>query len=270
MRRPDWRPWYRAGKEAFFGDSAVLAGGMALFALLATIPMLAAIAAVYSLGSDPSRISAQLNGLERVLPYDVVQFLSRQLERMSRRSTHLGIAVGTTVAVAIWSANRAARALIVGLNRAYRVEETRPWIRRSLLGLAVAAATLLGCIVFAIVLVALPTLLHLLRVRGHANTLAYALRWPVLLVLVACALAILYKFAPARPARQAKRIWPGAVAATSLWLVVSWGLTVYVDQVANYEILYGAFASVLVLITWFYLTATAILLGGNINAELER
>src|SRR5690349_10717949 len=99
--------------------------------MLATIPTLAAIVALYGLIADPSAIGGQLEGLDRVLPEQVVSFLTAQLTRLARRSPeHLGLAFGTTVALALFSARTAARALIIGLNRAYSVEETRPPLKR--------------------------------------------------------------------------------------------------------------------------------------------
>jgi membrane protein len=265
------RPWLAVFKEALLGEETVLAGGVALFAMLATIPALAAIVALYGLIADPSDIGAQLDGLDRVLPHQVVAFLTVQLQRLARRSTeHLGFALATTLLLALYSARTAARALIIGLNRAYRVAETRPRLRQFTLSVVLAATTLIGSFVFATIVVALPSILTLLRIRGDSSSAASLLRWPLLLIVLLVALTALYRHAPAPRSVRVRRLWPGAIVATALWLAVSWGLSVWVDRVADYEILYGAFASVLVLLVWFYTSAMAILLGGLVNAELER
>lgn len=265
------RPWIAVFKEALLGDESVLAGGVALFALLATIPTLAAIVALYGLIADPSDIGGQLEGLDRILPEQVVTFLTAQLTRLARRSPeHLGFAFATTVALALFSARTAARALIIGLNRAYDVEETRPPLRRFLLGVVLALATLVGCFLLAAIVIALPSILRLNSIRGDSGAAATWLRWPLLLVVVTSALVALYRYAPAPRGLAHRRTWPGAIVATLLWLLISWGLSQWVDNVADYEVIYGAFASVLVLLLWFYTSAMAILLGGLVNAELER
>jgi membrane protein len=265
------RPWLAVFKEALIGDETVLAGGVALFAMLATIPALAAVVALYGMVADPSDMGRHLDGLERVLPREVVSFLTTQLQRLGGRSPeHLGLALATTLLLALWSARSAARALMIGLNRAYGVVEVRPPFHRFAVSVLLAVATLAGCVLFAVIVIALPSLLKLVSIRGQDNLLASALRWPLLLVVLSLGLVALYRHAPSPREVSARRLWPGALVATTLWLLVSWGLSVWVDRVADYEILYGAFASVLVVLVWFYTSAMSILLGGLVNAELER
>ncbi len=265
------RPWIRTLREAVTGEETVLAGGVALFSLLATIPALAALLATYGLIADPRAIAGELRGLNDVLPEEVVTFLTGQIERLARRShAHLGIALATTLALALWSSRTAARALIVGLNKAYRVVDRRPPLRRFLLSVGVALATLVGFFFLMSVVVALPTILKLLHVRGNPKLITQSLRWPLLLVLVTGGLVALYRHAPSPREHPHGKVWPGAIVATVLWLAVSWVLTMWVDRVEDYEILYGTFASALVLLLWFYASALSILLGGLVNAELER
>lgn len=265
------RPWLRAFREALLGDTPVLAAGVALFGLLATIPGLAAIVAVYSLVADAADIAAQLEGLERVLPRDVIGFLANVLEREAERPRgHLGVALVTTLVLALYSARSTVDAMMVGLNRAYGVTETRHPLRALLISIAVAGIALVGFVVVAAIVVALPALLALFRAGENAGVLATFLRWPILIIVVLGALVALYRHAPSPRDHAHRRNVPGAIVATILWLVVSLGLSVWVENIANYESLYGAVASVLVLILWFYLSALSVLLGGLVNAELER
>src|SRR5215468_5326566 len=116
--------WLRAAHDALLGEMPVMAAGTALFAILATVPTLAAVVGVYGLVADPHAIHDHLRGLETVLPREVVTFVGDQLERQSTRSSgELGIALATSVVLAVYSARGAARALIAVLNRAYRVRE---------------------------------------------------------------------------------------------------------------------------------------------------
>src|SRR5882757_6851873 len=114
--------WIRAARDALLGEMPVLAAGTALFAILATVPTLAAIVGVYGLAVDPHEIHRHLRGLENVLPPEVVGFVGDEVERQAQRSSgELGVAVATSVLVAVYSARGSARAMVVALNRAYRV-----------------------------------------------------------------------------------------------------------------------------------------------------
>jgi membrane protein len=265
------KPWVRAFREALLGDTTVLAAGVALFALLAAIPGVAAIVAIYALVSDPGDIGPQLEGLDRVLPRDVVEFITNQLAREAGRpDRHLGIALITTMALALYSSRSVADALIVGLNRAYGVTESRHPLRTFALSVAVAAVTLLGCFLVATIVVALPALLALLELDRDVDAVATWLRWPLLLVVVNGGLMALYRAAPSPRDHDHRHLWPGALVATGLMITVSLGLSLWVEHVADYQSLYGAFSGVLVLILWLYISAVAVLLGGLVNAELER
>ncbi len=267
----NWRPWYRAFREALLGDTPVLAAGVALFSILAAIPGLAAIVSVYGLVADPADISTHLDGLARVLPDAVVQFLIVQLEREATRSTPaLGFALATTLLLAIYSARSATDAMIIGLNRAYGVIENRRTAHLIVLTVAVASAKLIAIGVLAGLIVALPETIVLVDGDREAYGIADVLRWPLLGMLVVVGLAGLYRTAPSPRDHAHRRLFPGAVVATLLWLAVSYLLSLWVKNVADYEILYGAFASVIVVILWFYTSALSVLLGGLVNAELER
>jgi membrane protein len=122
-------------------------------------------------------------------------------------------------------------------------------------------------VMFAII-VALPAVITAAGLRGYH--LVRILRWPLMLALVLGTLGAMYRFAPSpRPLRK-RHIWPGAGIATVLLVIVSWALSVWVDHVATYEAFYGAFGSVIILILWFYLSTIALIVGGFVNAELER
>jgi membrane protein len=258
---PDPRAWWRAFKEALFGETPVLAAGAALFAFLATIPALGAIASLYGLVADPWEITSHLDGLDAVLPDAVVDFVIIQLRRHSTRSgDELGLALGLSLLLSLYSTRAAVNALITGLNHAYDVEEHRRRTHRVLLGVAVALATKLGMLALTVVVVALP---------AFAMPLGPALTWPLFLVVVVAALAALYRQAPAPRAHGRRRFWPGAITATIVLLITSWGLGLWVDRIGDYEAMYGALASVITVVVWFYIATLVILFGAQVNGELE-
>jgi membrane protein len=260
----------RAAHDALLGEMPVLAAGTALFAILATVPTLAAVVGVYGLVADPHEIHGHLRGLETVLPSEVVTFVGDQLERQATRSSgELGFAVATSIFVAVYSARGAARALISVLNRAYRVRERRRGVHKVLLSIAMAGVTLVGLMLMFGVVVALPGIIALVHLRGFG--LVRWLRWPMLMGILYGALVLLYRFGPSpRPLGTERHLWPGSLVATLLLVLVSWGLSQWVERVSDYALFYGAFGSVVVVLLWFYLSTIALVLGGFLNAELER
>lgn len=262
--------WLRAAHDALLGEMPVLAAGTALFAILATVPTLAAAVGLYGLIADPHEIHGHLRGLESVLPSEVVVFVGDQLERQAQRSSgELGFAVATSIVVAVYSARGAARALISVLNRAYRVRERRHVVHKILISIAMAAATLVGLMLMFGVVVALPGIVALIHLRNVG--LVSWLRWPILMAILYLALLLLYRYGPSpRPLGTERHLWPGSLLATLLLILVSWGLSQWVEQVSNYALFYGAFGSVVVVLLWFYFSTMSLVLGGFINAELER
>ena len=261
--------WLRAAHDALLGEMPVLAAGTALFAILATVPTLAAVVGVYGLVADPHAIERHLRGLQTVLPAEVVGFVADQLERQAQRSSgELGLAVATSIAVAVYSARGAARALIAVLNRAYRVRDRRRAVHKILLSLAMASVTLVGLMLMFGVVVALPGIVALLHLRGLG--IVSWVRWPCLMAILYVALLLLYRYGPSPRQLTERHVWPGSRTATLLLVLVSWGLSQWVERVGNYELFYGAFGSVVVVLLWFYLSTIALVLGGFVNAELER
>ncbi|MCX5742939.1 MAG: YihY/virulence factor BrkB family protein [Proteobacteria bacterium] len=262
--------WLRAAREALLGEMPVLAAGTALYAILATIPTMAAAVGLYSVVANPHQIQDHLASLASVLPKGVAQFIGDQLERQASRSSgELGLAIVMSSLVAIFSARGAARGLIDTLNRAYRVREQRGRISKFLTTLAISASTLVGLLLFFAIIVALPSLVSMTELSRWS--ILTVVRWPFLFVVIFGALVALYRFGPSpRPLGLRIHVWPGAAIGTVLLFVVSLGLSFWVENVANYAILYGAFGSVVVIILWFYFSVIALVLGGFVNAELER
>lgn len=279
--------WLRAAHSALLGEMPVLAAGTALFAIVAVVPTLAAAVAIYGLVADPFQIHNELGGLQEVLPSEVVRFIGDQLERQAQRSTgELGIQLAVSVFLAVISARGSARALLDTLNRAYRVRELRSPLVRLGLSLSMALFTLVGLMTMFGVLVVLPAIVG--AINPNWIVLAMWLRWPALLGIVFGTLLLLYRYGPSPrplrphqttdaggpinlPHRPVRHIClPGAGLATVLLVLVSWVLSLWVDHIANTELVYGAFAGAVVTILWFYLSVMTLVIGGFVNAELER
>ncbi len=263
--------WLRAGRQALFGEMPALAGGTALFAIFAVVPTLAAAVAIYGVVSDPFEIQGHLRGLETVLPPNVIAFISDQLVLQTQRSNRdLGFALVVSIIVAVFASRGAARAMVDALNRAYRVRERRVWVHKTAVTLAMAVGTLVGLMLMFIVVVALPATATVLGFDADYGIVRW-LRWPGLMTVIFTSLVALYRFGPSpRTLGTERHLWPGALFATVLLMLVSWALSVWVDRVANYNLWYGAFGTTVVVMLWFYLSTIAIVIGGFVNAELER
>lgn len=263
--------WLYAARFVFLGQGPVLAAGVALFALLATIPTLSAVVSLYSLFADAHQIRDQMSVLYRVLPRAVVEFLVTQLQRQAESSTgQMSFRLFASLFLAIYSARSTASALIEAINEAYRITETRSARSRVLLTLGIALVTLVGIVVILGIFVVLPILFAVLPGLKLFAELVPLLRWPVLFAALLVAHAALFRVAPT-PRQIAHRVlWPGALVSTVVWLLVSFGFSLWVENVADYNASYGAFASVIVVIMWFFLSVIAVLVGAFLNAELER
>lgn len=262
--------WLRAAREALLGEMPILAAGTSLYAILAVVPLLAAVVSVYGIVADAHTIPQHLKGLEQVLPREFVDFLGEQLERQARRSSGaLGLQLAGAVLVAMISARGSAKALIDTLNRAYRVREQRRPLHKIAISFAMAVGTMVGITILLAVVVALPGVVAAIDLRGFH--LVRIVRWPALLGLTFVTLLALYRFAPSpRPLGTERHVWPGAALATMLLVLVSWGLSEWVERIATYEVFYGAFGSVIVVVLWFYFSTITLVIGGFVNAELER
>jgi membrane protein len=279
--------WLRAAHAALLGEMPILAAGTALFAILAVVPTLAAAVAIYGLAADATQIHNELRSLQHVLPVEVVSFIGDQLQRQAQRShSELGLQLVVSVGLALFSSRASARALIDSLNRAYRVRELRTPLVRLGISLTMSLATLFGLITMFAVLIVLPALVG--AINRDWISIAMVLRWPSLLAVVFGTLCALYRYAPSPrplgprehtdvggpinlPPRPVHHICvPGAGIATLLLLVVSWALSLWVERIASSALIYGAFGSAIVTLLWFYLSTMALVIGGFVNAELER
>jgi membrane protein len=262
--------WLRAARDALLGEMPILAGGTALFAVFAVVPMLAALVAIYGVIADPAQVNAHIDGLQAVLPAQVTEFVGTQLERQAQTSSReLGLALAVSIVVAMVSARGAARALIDSLNRAYRVKEQRSPSMKFLVTVLMALGTLIGLLLMLATVIALPAIFAIFHLENYAVVQWF--RWPALMAVIFATLLSLYRFAPSpRTLGTQRHLWPGAAISTFLLVVLSLALSLWVDRVANFDLWYGAFGSVIVILLWLYLSVIGIVIGGFVNAELER
>jgi membrane protein len=171
------------------------------------------------------------------------------------------------VLVALLSASAGMRALVTGVNAAYSEAETRGFVRLRGLAFVLTVGGSLVTVVALAVIVALPVAAR--RLPGPVGLLVSVLRWPLLAAVLIVGLAVLYRVAPSRKDARWQWLSWGSVAATGLWLVGSMPCSLYASYAPGQNKTYGAFFGVIVLLFWLFLSAFAVLLGAELNAELE-
>src|SRR5690606_5706528 len=250
---------------------SLVAAGAAFYALLAIFPALAALVALYGLFTDPAVVGEQIESALDFVPADARNLIALQLERVaSAGRTALSVGAGLAFLLALWSAARGVKSLMMALNIVYGEKEARGFVKLN------AVALLLTLVVLAFVLVALaavavlPAAIGLLDLPPLLEGLARWLRWPLLGALGVGILSVLYRYAPSRARSGWRTVVYGASVAIVLWLVGSALFSLYVSSFGSYNETFGSVAAPVVLMMWFYLSAYFVLLGGELNAELER
>jgi membrane protein len=261
----------RTQKEVKTDNVTLTAAGVAFYSMLAIFPALIAVVTIYGLVAEPTDVQRQVDSFAENMPPGAGELLTDQLDRIVRtRQSSLSIALVISLAAALWSASAGIQALIKGLNIAYHEQETRGFVK--LRGLALLL-TIGGIVVVlgALALIAvLPAVLRNLGL-GRAGELAISIgRWPALVVLVAVALAVLYRLGPDRATPRLRWVSWGAAAAVVLWVAVSAGFSYYVSNFGKYGQTYGSLGAVIVLLLWLWLSALAALIGAELDAEIER
>ncbi len=249
---------------------SVVAAGVAFYTLLAIVPALAAVVSIYGLVADPADVQAQLEAVAHLLPEEAQSLISEQVKRIAASSGGaLGLGAVVGLLLTLWSASKGMKTLITALNIVYDEQEQRGFIKLNLIALGLTLGAVVFLVVTLALIVALPAVLDSLGLGETLRGLVAWLRWPPLLIGVIVALALIYRYGPSRdPARWRWVNW-GATVATVLWLAGSVAFSLYVRNFGSYNETYGSLGAVVILLMWFYLTAYVVLLGAEINAEME-
>ena len=269
-----WRGWKQIVKRAWAEHKAdnmpIIAGGVAFFGFLAIFPTLIAMINLYGLVASPETVARQVEELSAQLPQSAAELIGDQLRAIVENDSG-SLTVGLVVSIlgALWSASGGMSNLITAVNIAYDEVETRNFIKLKALSLLLT----LGGIVFVLItfglIAVVPVVLDALPLGPVGTILAQVLRWLLLLVVFTGALAVVYRVAPDRDAPRLRWVSLGSIFVTVVWALISVGFALYVDNFGSYDKTYGAIAGVIVLMLWLYLTCYLVLLGAEINSEVE-
>jgi membrane protein len=260
----------RTYKEVQEDRLIIVAGGIAFYGLLSIFPGIAAIVSIYGLFAHGDTIREHLHQLSFLLPPDAFSIVDDQIRRVVVQGDgELGIKFVIGLLFALWSANSGVNGLIDGLNVAYEEEEKRTFIALNVLSLLMTVAALLSIIVLIAVVATLPAVFNDMLSSRAAIVGLSILRWPAMWGLFVAGLCLLYRFGPSR--EKAKWHWLswGAAFAGAAIIVISLSLSWYLSNLADYNKTYGSLGAVIGLLIWMWLCATSILIGAELNAEME-
>lgn len=264
-RGMSWREFAGRLRSEYRRDAvADRAAALTYYGVLALFPFILFLVALGGLVIDPAQIETLVQELSAVAPEEAMGLIESRLHSLVRATS--GGLLGVSILGALWAASNGIAALIRALNRMYDVEESRPgWKLRGLAILTTIFAAAFT-LVAALAAVAAPAIAD--AIGGPAATAITWLRLPVAGLLMMFVWAVLYWALPDVQQRF-RFLTPGAVVGVLIWLVASWGFSLYARNFGSYDATYGALGGVIVMLLWMYISATALLLGAEINAILE-
>ncbi len=259
----------RVKDEARGDNITLIAAGIAFFSLLSLVPAMIAAISLYGLVSTPEDVARNLNDMTTTMPAEARTLVTDQLQQVVSSSKG-GLSVGLIIGllVALWGASTAMQQMIVALSAIYDEKDSRGYVklRARAIVLTVLGIAFLG--VSLLLLAGAPALVA--RMDNSAASLAVSiLRWPVLVALMVVALSALYRYAPDRHQPKWRWVTWGSGAATVLWIAASFAFSFYASHFGSYNKTYGSMAAVVVLMLWLFITALCVLVGAELNAELE-
>jgi membrane protein len=270
-----FRGWWHVLKRvaAGFLEDRVMAeaAGVTFYALLAIFPAIAVLISVYGLFADPGQIGQQLDSLSGIIPGGGLDIIRGQVTALTS-SGHHALSVGLLIGLAtsLWSANAGVKSFFDALNVVYHEHEKRSFLWLTLVSFCFTLGVLAFLVMALLGVVVVPIVLSFVGLGAETDLLIEVARWPVMLVLVAVALSLLYRYGPSR--RRARWQWVswGSGFAAFAWIAVSLAFSYYVANFGSYNKTYGSLGAVVGFMTWIWISAMVVLLGAELNAELEQ
>jgi membrane protein len=261
-----WRTYEEVNNDRILA----VAAGVTFYALLALFPAIAALVSIYGLFADASTIQDHLNTLAGFMPGGALDVIGEQVKRItSKGSGTLGFAFFSGLAISLWSANAGMKAMFDALNVAYDEDEKRGFIALNLRSLAFTLGAILFIVLALVGVVVVPVVLNFIGLGKAAEWIISLARWPVLLAIIIGGLAVLYRYGPSRNNAQWRWISAGSILAAVVWVVGSMLFSWYVSNFGNYNETYGSLGAAIGFLTWVWLSSTIVLVGAELNSEME-
>ncbi|MEZ5857750.1 MAG: YihY/virulence factor BrkB family protein [Geminicoccaceae bacterium] len=249
---------------------SIIAAGVAFYAMLALVPAITAAFGLWGLFADPAQIAGQFAGLRSVVPEDAYTIIEEQMTALASTGDRtLGVTSLLAILFALWTSRAGVAALMQGLNIVYDEKEERGIIASLAMSFLLTFLVITVGIVALAAIVVLPAVIGFLQLGGAIRWALLLLRWPILLGAMILVIGLLYRYGPNRANAKLSWVSPGAVLATVIWLVASIAFSVYVSEFASYNKTYGTLGAIVILLMWMYISSFVVLLGAELNAEME-
>jgi membrane protein len=266
LKDAGWRIW----KSLTQDHVMLIAGGVTFYLLLALFPALVAFLSIYGIFFDPATATDQVQSLRGLVPPSAIDLIGEQLALLtSKQSESLTLGLVMSLLLAFWSSNGGVKALIEGLNLAYGEREKRSFVWLNVVAFAFTIGAMALTIVLFVALAVIPSVLALLNLGPMIDAVVRILRWPLLLAFMGIALTVLYRHGPSRDAAEWRWVTWGSAFATVTSIAMSFAFTIYLERLADFNATYGALAAPIGFLIWVWLSMIVILLGAEINGELE-
>ena len=268
----DWRQILtRVAREVGNDNVGVIAAGVAFFCLLAIFPFITACLSIYGYFADPADVQNLLTSVSGLLPGEAWMLVNEQISSVvAQPDATLGLGIAIGLVVALYSAGAGIRAIMRAMNIAYGEVESRGVAKFYALAASMTLAAIIFLWVALAIIIGVPALLSIMRLDGLAEILTRALPWVLLIALFAFASGVLYRFGPSRRPAKKRWVYPGILFTTGMWLLMSAAFSFFVANFGRYNTTYGSLGAVIVLLIWFWLTAFVVIVGAELNAEMER
>ena len=265
-----WQVAKRTARKFSENELMSEAAGVTFYALLSLFPAITAIVSIYGLFADRATIADQLDAVSTVLPSGGVEIIRDQIHRlMQSPAGGLGVGAFVGLVTALWSANAGTKAMFSALNDVYGERETRGFVKVAALSLAFTLGGIAFLVATIFLTILLPKLFGLVGLGAVYAIVTRIIAIPLAAAALIAALAVLYRYGPSRRlARWQWVSWGGIIGAIA-WVGLSFGFSWYVAHFGNYNKTYGSLGAVIGFMTWIWLSTTVILLGAQLNAELE-
>ena len=260
----------RAFKEDDVPDAAA---AIAYYGFLAIPSLLLVAVGFFGLWAGPDTVERLVDKLGTVVPGEATSLIEETLTRVTENRSGGLVMVIVGFVLAAWTASGAMGAVMRALNRVHRRRDERGFVAQRAIGLVMVVLALIAIALVFGLLVLGPVLSgwvgRLLNAETAVSVLWWAGQWPILLLGLAIVFALIFWLGPDRDRPRFRPLTAGAVLATLVWLVASGAFAVYVSMLGSYNKAWGSVAAVIVMLTWLWLSSLALLIGAELDAELE-
>jgi membrane protein len=249
---------------------SIVAAGCAFYATLALFPAISMLVFLYGLVFDPQTVEPQLAHLQELLPpavYALIDQRVHQLVTQQHGSLTLGLVISTLFT--LWSSGTGTKSLLAGLNLAHGLNEERSFLRFQFVAFGLTLFTILAVVLAIAILVFMPAAISLIGLSEYQGGLIWVVSVALLVGVIFLMLTVVFRYGPAHRPHCVRAVLPGAILATILWMVASALFSFYVGRLASYDRTYGPLAAAVAVMMWLWVSVYVVLLGAELNAELE-